>query len=46
MGHSCVGAKVNGRIVPLRYKLRSGDIVEILTQAGHKPSRDWLGFVK
>ncbi len=46
VGHTCVGAKVNGRIVPLRYKLRSGDIVEILTQAGHNPNRDWLGFVK
>ncbi len=46
VGDSCVGAKVNGRIVPLKYKLRSGDIVEILTQPGHHPSRDWLGFVK
>ncbi len=46
VGHSCVGAKVNGRMVPLRYKLRSGDIVEILTQPGHKPSRDWLAVVK
>ncbi len=46
VGHSCVGAKVNGRIVPLRYKLRSGDIVEILTQTGHNPNRDWLAFVK
>jgi len=46
VGHSCVGARVNGRMVPLRYKLRSGDIVEILTQAGHNPSRDWLGMVK
>jgi GTP pyrophosphokinase len=46
VGHTCVGAKVNGRIVPLRSMLRSGDIVEIMTQAGHKPSRDWLGIVK
>ena len=46
VGHSCVGAKVNGRMVPLRYKLHSGDIVEILTQSGHKPSRDWLAVVK
>ena len=46
VGHSCVGAKVNGRMVPLRYKLHSGDIVEILTQPGHKPSRDWLSIVK
>jgi guanosine-3',5'-bis(diphosphate) 3'-pyrophosphohydrolase len=46
VGHTCVGAKVNGRMVPLRYKLHSGDIVEILTQPGHKPSRDWLGLVK
>ena len=46
VGHTCVGAKVNGRMVPLRHKLHSGDIVEILTQAGHKPSRDWLSVVK
>ncbi|HEX3820179.1 MAG TPA: bifunctional (p)ppGpp synthetase/guanosine-3',5'-bis(diphosphate) 3'-pyrophosphohydrolase [Candidatus Sulfotelmatobacter sp.] len=46
VGHTCVGAKVNGRMVPLRHKLKSGDIVEILTQSGHKPSRDWLGLVK
>src|SRR5580700_8112076 len=46
VGHTCVGAKVNGRMVPLRHKLKSGDIVEILTQPGHKPSRDWLGLVK
>ena len=46
VGQTCVGAKVNGRMVPLRYKLHSGDIVEILTQAGHHPSRDWLSIVK
>ena len=46
VGHACTGAKVNGRMVPLRHKLHSGDIVEILTQPGHKPSRDWLAIVK
>jgi GTP diphosphokinase / guanosine-3',5'-bis(diphosphate) 3'-diphosphatase len=46
VGHTCVGAKVNGRIVPLHYKLRSGDIVEVLTQPGHNPSRDWLQLAK
>ena len=46
VGHTCVGAKVNGRMVPLRFKLHSGDIVEILTQTGHKPSRDWLAVAK
>lgn len=46
VGHTCVGAKVNGRMVPLRTKLRTGDIVEIVTQKEHKPSRDWLTFVK
>ncbi|MFB3917001.1 MAG: bifunctional (p)ppGpp synthetase/guanosine-3',5'-bis(diphosphate) 3'-pyrophosphohydrolase [Terriglobales bacterium] len=46
VGHTCVGAKVNGRMVPLRHKLHSGDIVEIITQAGHKPSRDWLSLAK
>jgi GTP pyrophosphokinase len=45
VGHSCVGAKINGRMTPLRTKLRNGDIVEIITQVGHKPSRDWLSFV-
>ena len=44
VGHQCVGARVNGKMVPLRYKLKNGDILEILTSAGHKPSRDWLGF--
>jgi len=46
VGHHCVGAKVNGRIVQLKYRLRNGDIVEITTQATHTPSRDWLAIVK
>ena len=46
VGHATTGAKVNGRIVPLRSRLRNGDIVEINTQAGHAPSRDWLSFTK
>src|SRR5262245_40776144 len=44
VGHQWVGARVNGKMVPLRYKLKNGDIVEILTAAGHNPSRDWLSF--
>jgi GTP pyrophosphokinase len=46
VGQRCTGAKINRKIVPLRYKLRSGDTVEIITSPGHKPSRDWLKFVK
>jgi GTP pyrophosphokinase len=46
VGNTTVGAKVNGRIVPLRTRLRNGDIVEISTQTGHAPSRDWLSFTK
>jgi GTP pyrophosphokinase len=46
VGHATTAAKVNGRIVPLRHKLRNGDIVEITTAAGHSPSRDWLSFTK
>jgi GTP pyrophosphokinase len=46
VGHTCVGAKVNGRIVTLKYNLRNGDVVEILTQPGHVPSKDWLALVK
>ncbi|HEY6413093.1 MAG TPA: bifunctional (p)ppGpp synthetase/guanosine-3',5'-bis(diphosphate) 3'-pyrophosphohydrolase [Edaphobacter sp.] len=46
VGNTTVGAKVNGRIVPLRTKLKNGDIVEVTTQAGHAPSRDWLSFTK
>ena len=45
IGHTCVGARVNHRMVPLRTRLESGDIVEVVTSAGHKPSRDWLNFV-
>ncbi|MBI4236892.1 MAG: bifunctional (p)ppGpp synthetase/guanosine-3',5'-bis(diphosphate) 3'-pyrophosphohydrolase [Deltaproteobacteria bacterium] len=46
VGHACIGAKVNGRIVPLRYQLRSGDTVEILVGKQKRPNKDWLGFVK
>jgi guanosine-3',5'-bis(diphosphate) 3'-pyrophosphohydrolase len=45
VGHRCVGARVNGRMVPLRTKLKNGDIIEIVTNPSHKPSRDWLNFV-
>src|SRR6476469_8247154 len=44
VGHQCVGARVNGRMVPLRTRLKNGDIVEIIRNAAHKPSRDWLNF--
>ncbi len=46
VGLSCNGAKVNGRIVPLRYQLRNGDVVEILTSPSSRPSRDWMNFLK
>jgi len=46
VGHQCTGAKINGRMVPLKYKLDTGDIVEILTAKNHNPSKDWLKFVK
>jgi len=46
VGHQCVGAKVNGQMVPLRHPLSNGDVVEIITQNGHGPSRDWLSFVR
>jgi GTP pyrophosphokinase len=45
VGNRCVGARINGRMVPLRTRLQNGDIVEIVTQSGHRPSRDWLNFV-
>jgi GTP pyrophosphokinase len=44
VGHQCVGARVNGKMVPLRTRLRNGDIVQVMTTAGHHPSRDWLNF--
>jgi GTP pyrophosphokinase len=46
IGDHCVGARVNGSIVPLRYKLHNGDTVEILTQNNHVPSKDWMSFVR
>src|SRR5271156_2825028 len=46
VGHQCVGAKVNGQMVSLRHEVVSGDVVEILTNKSHTPSRDWLSFVK
>jgi len=46
VGLSCLGAKVNGRIVPLKYQLRNGDVVEIMTSPSAHPSRDWMNFVK
>lgn len=46
VGNTCVGAKVNGRIVPLHTQLKNGDIVEIITRPNAHPSRDWLNFVK
>ena len=45
VGHQCSGAKVNGEMVPLRHALTNGDVVEIVTQKGHTPSRDWLSFI-
>jgi GTP diphosphokinase / guanosine-3',5'-bis(diphosphate) 3'-diphosphatase len=46
VGHRCVGARVNGKMVPLRYQLKTGDSVEVITSAHQKPSKDWLKFVK
>src|SRR5215471_6238927 len=45
VGHQCTGARVNGKMVPLRTRLRNGDIVQVMTAPGHHPSRDWLNFV-
>lgn len=44
VGDQCAGAKVNGRIVPLKYQIQNGDVIEIITTPGHNPSRDWLNF--
>ena len=46
VGNQCSGAKVNGRMVPLPYELRTGDVVSIITNKNHHPSKDWLNFVK
>ncbi len=46
VGDQCVGAKVNGRMVPLKYQLQTGESVSVITQKGHNPSKDWLNFVK
>ncbi|MDF1536310.1 MAG: bifunctional (p)ppGpp synthetase/guanosine-3',5'-bis(diphosphate) 3'-pyrophosphohydrolase [bacterium] len=45
VGHQCVGARINGRMVPLKYKLKNGDVVEIITSKGHNPSKDWIKMV-
>ena len=46
VGETCIGAKVNGRLIPLKTELRNGDTIEILTRKGQKPNKDWLEFVK
>lgn len=46
VGHQCIGAKVNGRLVPLKYELQTGDTIDIITSRDNRPSKDWLNFVK
>ncbi|MEI6305729.1 MAG: bifunctional (p)ppGpp synthetase/guanosine-3',5'-bis(diphosphate) 3'-pyrophosphohydrolase, partial [Deltaproteobacteria bacterium] len=46
VGHRCVGAKVNGKLVPLKYELKNGDIIEVITSPHHTPSKDWLKIVQ
>jgi GTP pyrophosphokinase len=46
VGHRCVGAKVNGKLVPLKHELKTGDIIEVVTSPHHTPSKDWLKVVK
>jgi GTP pyrophosphokinase len=46
VGHRCVGAKVNGKLAPLKYELKNGDIVEVITSPHHTPSKDWLKIVR
>lgn len=46
VGHHCVGARVNGRIVPLKYRLKNGDTVEITTSSTQRPNKDWLNYVR
>ncbi|MDQ7782461.1 MAG: bifunctional (p)ppGpp synthetase/guanosine-3',5'-bis(diphosphate) 3'-pyrophosphohydrolase [Desulfomonilaceae bacterium] len=46
VGHRCVGARVNGKLVPLKYELQNGDTIEVMTSVHQKPSKDWLKIVK
>ncbi len=46
IGHHCTGAKIGGKLVPLKYQLKNGDVVEILTSKNQSPNKDWLSFVK